>query len=135
MEVLQTSALPLGYVAVPTITDCSTFFPKLHPPGKNFLVIGNWVINLPLLPTPLLIHCNLSPVTYHLSPITCHLSPATCHLSPVTYLREFHLISKVTPTDKVKWTSDRTPNMLICVGISTSIAADEFFAINFKITI
>jgi len=36
MEVLQTSALPLGYVAALTITNSSTIFPNLHYLGEFF---------------------------------------------------------------------------------------------------
>jgi hypothetical protein len=37
---LQTSALPLGYVAALTTTYIITFIPKLHPLGKKFF--GDW---------------------------------------------------------------------------------------------
>ncbi len=39
MEVLQTSALPLGYVAALTITNSSTIFVNLHYLGEFFLKI------------------------------------------------------------------------------------------------
>jgi len=36
VKVLQTLALPLGYVAAPTVTNVSTIFPNLHHLGENF---------------------------------------------------------------------------------------------------
>lgn len=36
VKVLQTLALPLGYVAAPTITNSITIFPNLHHLGENF---------------------------------------------------------------------------------------------------
>jgi hypothetical protein len=39
VKVLQTLALPLGYVAAPTITYDSTIFSNLHYLGEIFLII------------------------------------------------------------------------------------------------